>query len=43
MISVDNGSSDLTGVGSEVAVQKVVGVSDVTVAEAVVGARSASV
>lgn len=39
----DNGSSDLTGVGSEVAVQNVVGVIYVTRADVVVDTRSSSV
>jgi len=39
----DSGSCDLRGVGSEVAVQKVVGITDVTVAVVVVGTKSCSV
>lgn len=43
MIRADSGSCVVTGVGAEVAVQKVVGVTGVTVTDAVVDTSGASV
>jgi hypothetical protein len=43
VMRADNGACDLIVVGSEVAVQKVVGITEVTVAVVVVGAKSSSV
>jgi hypothetical protein len=43
VMRADSGACDLIVVGSEVAVQKVVGMTEVTIAVVVVGAKSSSV